>query len=138
MKTKLPLPDNKTVCDICNATFAVNKNSVREERLTLEKDDCSHDVVLTYLYCPNCGKRYPVIMDDETTLPVIEELQGIMLRRVKFAKRGMLIPQKLNDKYKRLNRKLDFKRNKLAEKLNGSFYQTAEGKEQLEYRYHAR
>ena len=57
MKTKLPLPDNKTVCDICNATFAVNKNSVREERLTLEKGDFLHEVVLTYLYCPNCGNR---------------------------------------------------------------------------------
>lgn len=137
-KAKLPIPDNKTVCDICHHQFQVSKDTLKEESITLEKDGQTHDVVLTYLYCPNCGKRYPVIMDDETTLPILHELKDALMRRVRFASKGNPIPKKLDEKYKKLNKKLDFRRQQLAEKFNGSFYQTDEGKEQLEYRYHVR
>ena len=53
------LPDNNTVCDLCHHQFQVSRDTLKEENVTLEKDSLSHDVVLTYLRCPNCGKDTP-------------------------------------------------------------------------------
>ena len=135
---KLPMPDNTTVCDLCHHQFQVSRDTLKEESVTLEKDGLSHDVVLTYLYCPNCGKRYPIIMDDAETLPILRELRNCMVRRMKFYRKQKPVPQKLQEKYTKLNRKLDFKRCKLAEKFNGALYQSEGDTIQLDYRYHAR
>lgn len=136
--TKLPMPDNNTVCDICHYQFQVSRDNLKEENVTLEKDGLAHDVVLTYLCCPSCGKRYPVIMDDADTLPILRELKGCMMRRMKFYGKQKPVPQKLQEKYTKLNRKLDFRRQQLAEKFNGAFYQSEGDTIQLDYRYHAR
>lgn len=136
--TKLPLPDNQTVCDICHHKFQVSRDTLKEENVALEKDGLTHDVVLTYLCCPSCGKRYPVIMDDAETLPLLRELKDCMVRRMKFYGKQKPVPQKLQEKYTKLNRKLDFKRHRLAEKFNGALYQSEGDTIQLDYRYHAR
>lgn len=136
--TKLPLPDNNTVCDLCHHQFQVSRDTLKEENVTLEKDGLTHDVVLTYLCCPSCGKRYPVVMDDAETLPLLRELKDCMVRRMKFYGKQKPVPQKLQEKYTKLNRKLDFKRHKLAEKFNGTLYQSEGDTIQLDYRYHAR
>lgn len=127
-------------CDLCHREFSLTRDVVREEQVTLHKDGLDpHEVQLTYLYCPLCGKRYPVIMDDESTLPLLEKLRNIMAKQAKQAKRGFAPNSQLEKKRKELNRKLDFRRQKLAEKYNGSIYQLENGlMEQLDYRYHAR
>ena len=135
---KLPMPDNKTVCDICHQQFQVSRDTLKEETVILEKDGLTHNVVLTYLRCSNCGKRYPVIMDDADTLPILRELKDCMIRRMKFYGNQKPVPQKLQEKYTKLNRKLDFKRQQLAEKFNGALYQSEGDTIQLDYRYHAR
>lgn len=135
---KLPMPDNNTVCDICHYQFQVSRDNLKEENVTLEKDGLAHDVVLTYLCCPSCGKRYPVIMDDADTLPILRELRDCMMRRMKFYGTQKSVPQKLQEKYTKLNRKLDFRRQQLAEKFNGALYQSEGDTIQLDYRYHAR
>ena len=136
--TKLPLPDNTTVCDLCHHQFQVSRDTLKEENVTLEKDSLAHDVVLTYLCCPSCGKRYPVVMDNAETLSLLRELKDCMVRRMKFYGKQKPVPQKLQEKYTKLNRKLDFKRHKLAEKFNGALYQFEGDTIQLDYRYHAR
>lgn len=135
---KLPMPDNNTVCDICHYQFQVSRDNLKEENVTLEKDGLAHDVVLTYLRCPSCGKRYPVIMDNAETLPLLHELKDCMMRRMKFYGNQKPVPQKLQEKYTKLNRKLDFRRQQLAEKFNGALYQSEGDTIQLDYRYHAR
>ena len=135
---KLPMPDNNTVCDICHYQFQVSRDNLKEENVTLEKDGLAHDVVLTYLRCPSCGKRYPVIMDNAETLPLLHELRDCMMRRMKFYGNHKPVPQKLQEKYTKLNRKLDFRRQQLAEKFNGALYQSEGDTIQLDYRYHAR
>lgn len=127
-------------CDLCHRDFNLTKDVVKEEQVTLHQEGLEpHEVRLSYLYCPLCGKRYPVIMDDETTLPLLEKLRNVMAKQVKQARNGFPQNPQLEKKRKELNRKLDFRRQKLAEKYNGSIYQLENGlMEQLDYRYHAR
>lgn len=136
--TKPPISDNNVVCDLCQHQFQVSQDTLKEENVTLEKDGLAHDVVLTYLYCPNCGKRYPVIMDNSETLPILHELRDCMMRRMRFYRNQKPVPQKIQEKYTKLNRKLDFRRQQLAEKFNGALYQSEGDTIQLDYRYHAR
>lgn len=138
MNKDLNLPSNETFCDICNERIRITKDTLKEENVTLKKDNLSHDVVLTYLCCPSCGKVYPVIMDDKVTLPILHKLRDCMARRMKFYGKQKPIPQKLQEKYTELSRKLNFKRQQLAEKFNGAFYQSEGDTIQLDYRYHAR
>lgn len=127
-------------CDLCHREFHLSKEVLKEEQVTLHKDGLEpHGVQLTYLCCPLCGKRYPVILDDESTLPLLAKLRNIMSKLVKQARKGFQPNSQLEKKHKELNHKLDFRRQKLAVKYNGSLYQLENGLwEQLDYRYHAR
>jgi len=133
-------PVHTVKCDLCGREFRLTKDVLKEEQVTLQKEGMKpHDVTATFLTCPICGKRYPVIVDDETTLPLLEKLQKVLLKQVKQTKRGFKPSPELARKRQQLNWKLDFKRQKLAEKYNESFYQLEDGTlEQLDYRYHAR
>lgn len=127
-------------CDICHQDFQLTPDLLLEKDVTLHKEGLDpHPVKLTILTCPLCGKEYPVIMDDENTLPILEKLRAVMAKQVKGAKKGYPIDHKLGQKRQSLNWKLDFKRQKLAEKYYESFYQLEDGTWiQLDYRYHAR
>ena len=133
-------PEHTIKCDLCHGEFRLTKDVLKEEQVTLHQEWLEpHEVRLTYLYCPLCGKRYPVIMDDETTLPLLEKLRTVMVKRVKLARKGAPKSAELERKHKDLNWKLDFRRQRLAVKYNGSLYQLENGlMEQLDYRYHAR
>lgn len=128
------------VCDLCGRSFKLNPNILREREILLHKESQEpHMVTLTSLTCPICGKEYPVIMDDETTLPILEKMRSIMHKQVRQAKKGFPPNAKLAEKRRQLNWKLDFKRQKLTEKYNGSFYQLEDGTMvQLDYRYRSR
>ena len=133
-------PNTNVKCDICGREFVLNKNVLTEQEITLQKEDLKpHKVRMIFLTCPCCGKEYPVIMDDETTLPLLDKLQVILSKQVKQVKRGFNPSPELARKKQQLNWKLDFKRQKLAEKYNGSFYQLEDGTQvQLDYRYRTR
>lgn len=131
--------DTKVVCDICKKEFDLNKNSLREEHVTLQTDEPGgHPVVLTILQCPRCGKSYTVMLDDDTTLPLLEKLRTVMVKQAKRVKSGFGESAELAEKQRRLNWKLNFKRQKLAEKYYGSLYQLGDSLEQLDYRYRTR
>ena len=130
-------PSNIVTCDICHKDFALTKDFLEEKRVTLEKEGLEPtEVVLTVLTCPHCGKYYTVILDDEETLGISEELRTIVAKEYKLQSKGKQSPEKLTRKHHKLRSKLSFKRHNLAEKFDGSFYQTEDGKEQLDYHYH--
>lgn len=134
-------PSEHTIkCDLCQREFRLNKDVLREVQVTLMKAGLEpHEVTATFLTCPACGKQYPVIVDDETTLPLLAKLRVFLGKQVKQAQKGFKLSPEQERKRKELNRKLDFKRQELAKKYNGSFYQLEDGiMEQLDYRYHAR
>ena len=130
-------PSNLVVCDICHKEFALTKNFLEEKKVVLEKEGIEPtEVVLTILTCPHCGKYYPVILDDEETAGIAAELGKIVAKEYKAQSKGKKPTDKLIRKHHDLRRKLSFKRHQLAEKFDRSFYQTEDGKEQLDYHYH--
>ena len=133
---------NAVTCDLCHRRFQVSKETLKDKWVTLcmEKGSIkiNHEVLMTFLCCPLCGKRYVVIVDDCDTLPILQELKEVMARKLKFSSKKKPIPQKLTEKYNRLNRKLDFKRQRLAKKFDGALYQSEGDTIQLDYRYHTR
>ena len=133
-------PEHTIKCDLCGREFRLTKDVLKEEQVTLQKEGMKpHNVTITFLTCPICGKRYPVIMDDATTLPLLKKLQTVLGKQVKQTQRGFKLSPELARKRQQLNWKLDFKRQKLAEKYNESFYQLEDGTlVQLDYRYHVR
>lgn len=130
--------DTKIVCDICKAEYNVSKDTLREERVTLEKDGISIEATITILQCPVCGKTYPVIVDTCKSLTLLEKVRETYYKRAKYLSKNKPIPTRLDEKYKTLNQKLDFQRQQIAEKFNGAIYQLDGDKIQLDYRYHAR
>lgn len=141
MNNKLRNPaGHKISCDVCRAEFILQSKHVRDEEVTLLKDfdgfSIAHKAMLTYLECPHCGKRYIVIMDDESTLPILSTLREVTAKCYKYASKGN-IPHKLIEKRIELNRKLDNKRRELSEKFRGSRYQLGDCEEQLDYCYRA-
>lgn len=104
-------PEHTIKCDLCHGKFRLTKDVLKEEQVTLHQEGLDpHEVRLTYLYCPLCGKRYPVIMDDETTLPLLEKLRKVLAKQVKLARKGAPKSAELERKHKDLNWKLDFRR----------------------------
>lgn len=132
--------NNKIFCDICGAEFAVTPYTLTENETTLFREGSpeSKPVILTWLQCPHCGKRYICLMDDAETLAILKDLRVAKAKELKFLKANKPVPERLGAKTIKLKRKLDFKRQKLADEYNGSFYQTEDGKEQLDYKIHHR
>lgn len=131
-------PNTTIECDLCKGTFKLAPKHLREVQVTLEKEGLpAHEVILTFLECPICGKRYIVTMDDAKTQTLADKLRGITLKQYKAAKLGKP-SAKLEEKYRDAKWKLGFNRQKLAEKYYGSFYQLEGTTEQLDYRYRTR
>lgn len=137
MAEKVVKPSDLIVCDICHHEFHLTKDHIEEQKVVLQKEGLDDKIVqLTNLTCPRCGKKYVVLVDDGETLILAAALREVFLRRMKRSQKNKEIPERLNNKYERLQLKLKLKRQKLAERYNGSFYQTEDGKEQLDYHHH--
>ena len=135
---KSMLPSTEVQCDICKKTINLTKDNLKEEKVTLTKDGESEEVYMTYLSCPHCGKTYPVMMDDAETALLAKDLRNTYLRKIHYFQLCKHTPQKLEERYRKLNSKLNFKRQNLAKKFDGATYQLDGNTIQLDYRYHAR
>ena len=129
---------NTTMCDLCHKAIQLTPSMLQEKKLVLELEGVEYNTYVTLLFCPHCGKSYPVVLDDWETNEILERLKWLYMRKRGYASKGKPCPSKLEMQIQRLNNKLDFKRRMLAEKFDGAFYQSEAGKERLDYRYHVR
>lgn len=128
---------NTIKCDLCSKDFALTASALKEFNIELMRDGYpNHRVAATFLTCPCCGKQYPVVVDDDTTLLILQELKELYVRGMKYRSKNKEIPERLRNKQQRLTQKLGFNRRKLAEKYNKSYYQLEDGSRmQLDYCY---
>lgn len=133
--------NNRVVCDICGREFGLNKSNLNtvQANLYLGNDTWSDPVEITFLTCPCCGKQYPVIVDDSETTALMEDYKELYKKRQKWLNMKKPVPQKLQAKYKALQKKISFNRMQIAEKYSNASYQLEDGTFiQLDYRYHER
>ena len=130
--------DTKIICDICKKEIELTDKTLRTEHVTLTKDTVAANVEVTLLQCPSCGKVYPVIVDTAESAELLTKTRSAYFKRAKYLRANKKVPQRLEERYQSLNRKLDFKRQQIAEKFNGAIYQLDGDTIQLDYRYHAR
>lgn len=130
--------DTKIICDICKKEIELTDKTLRTEHVTLTKDTGAANVEVTLLQCPSCGKVYPVIVDTAESIELLTKTRSAYFKRAKYLRANKKVPQRLEERYQSLNRKLDFKRQQIAEKFNGAIYQLDGDTIQLDYRYHAR
>lgn len=129
--------NTKVVCRICHKSFRITKDDVEEQTVVLEKEGLLPCVAtLTILHCPVCGKQSVVMADTLETKDLAHQLTSLYTKQMNLQQKGYKIHPKLDQKYTQLERKLNYKRNRLAVEYNRSFYQTEDGKEQLDYHYH--
>lgn len=130
-------PSPEVTCDICHNAFTLTKGCLTENEVTLEKRGLEpKTVTLTTLECPVCGKQYPVTMDDEETKAILQQLTVLYRRMLILQQKNKQVHAKVAKRYQQLERKLGFKRKNLAIEYNRSFYQNADGKQQLDFHYH--
>lgn len=130
-------PSPEVTCDICHNQFTLTKGCLTENEVTLEKKGLEpKTVTLTTLECPVCGKQYPVTMDDEETKAILQELTVLYKRKLILQHKNKQVHAKVAERHRQLERKLGFKRKNLAIEYNRSFYQNADGKQQLDFHYH--
>jgi len=135
--TQAKRPSPLVTCDICHREFSLTKGCLTENKVTLEKRGLEpKEVVLTTLECPCCGKQYSVTMDDQETKDILAELTALHKRKLILLSKNKRVHAKVDERYHRLERKLSFKRKALASEYNKSFYQNADGKQQLDLHYH--
>lgn len=128
----------ETKCDICKRWFTITNGMLHTETVTVINKTGEHRLQVTEATCPLCGKTYPVVIDDAETIKLKLSVEELLRKQLKYIQNNRPAPMRLLAKIDHLNWKLDFKRQNLAKKYNGSFYQTDEGKQQLDYRYHVR
>ena len=129
--------NTNVVCQICHRSFKISKGDIEEQTVVLEKEGLLPCVAtLTILHCPMCGKQSIVMVDTVETRDLAQQLTSLYTKRINLQQKGYKVHSKLDQKYAQLERKLNYKRNCFAVKYNGSFYQTEDGKEQLDYHYH--
>lgn len=128
---------NEVACSHCGGSFSVATGMLSEQTVnsfTLpDKSYLLQRIVITSITCPHCGVKYAVQVDDGDTNKALAELREVMAKRLSYLRKNVPCPVRMEAKYHKLNHKLDFLRAQLAKKLDGSFYQSEEGKEQLDF-----
>lgn len=125
-------------CDICKGEFHISRESLREEKITLDNGKDCTEATITFIQCPLCGKVYPGIVDTTKSLELLAKTRAAYMKRLKYTSKERPVPARLEEKYQKLNKKLDFQRQQIAKKFDGATYQIDGDTIQLDYRYHAR
>lgn len=120
----------KVTCTKCQGTFGLSSVDVVEEEVQL--CDEPKKLILTFYTCPECGKVYTVLVDDEKTLKLkAEYIQSI--QSINYLKRvGKKVSKNMIDRMYQLQGRLKAARDDLNSHYNGSFYQLKDHKEQLD------
>ena len=129
--------NTRVVCQICHQPFSVTRNDLEEKTVVLQKEGLLPCVAtLTIVHCPRCGKQYVVSADTVEIKDLVQQLTELHAKRARLQQKGFKVHPKLDQNYAQLERKINFKRKQVAGEYTGSFYQTEDGKEQLDYHYH--
>lgn len=105
-------------CPECKNNFDVE--SAKKERFKFEGKKF---LWLTYVDCPNCGKRIFCQIDNEETNRIINDISKLLCRILRYKRNGQGIPKKLQSKYNRSSEDLKRIRKDLVAKYNNQWFE---------------
>lgn len=107
-------------CESCGQRFSFDKDGVDVEYgvpFMVKKDRRS--IFVTYYDCPKCDRRHYVQVDDTRSNQMKKATSLMFVRLSKKRINFKDIPKSQNEKFKKLNKKLEDYRFKLKKELNG-------------------
>lgn len=117
-------------CEDCGLKFYLGKDGVvvRYEVPFIVKKD-GRSIFVTYYDCPECDRRHYVQIDDACSNQMKKEtsmmFRKLSKKRINFED----IPKKQNEKFKKLNKKLEDYRFELKKELNNQIIISENGSE---------
>lgn len=105
------------VCEQCNEKFLLGEgiDIVYDKQYNFE----GKSIFLTYYDCPKCGKRHFVQIDDTRSHQMKNEVVKMFIKLSKKRMNDKDIPKTQNEKFKKLNKKLEDYRLNLKKEYHG-------------------
>lgn len=126
----------KLSCDICKNNFVLAYPTATEDEVLLIREwvtigENNTQLYISYFKCPTCGKKYISIVDNHKTLDLKQRMEEIAKQysttsTFKKQERNIIEMKQLQESVKRITQSI-------YRKYQGSFYQTEDGKEQLDF-----
>lgn len=106
-------------CEDCGTKFYLGKNGVEVEYNVpcISKDGRS--IFITYYDCPKCGRRHYVQVDDTRSYQMKKETSSLFRKLSKKRLNFKDISKNQNERFKKLNKRLEDYRFKLKKEFNG-------------------
>lgn len=120
-------------CETCGTKFYLGKNGVEIKYGVPFKTRDGRSIFITYYDCPNCDRRHYVQVDDTRSNKMKKEA-SIMFKKLSKKRLDFKdIPKNQNEKFKKLNKKLEDYRYELKKEFNGQVIISDNG---LEFEVH--
>ena len=114
-------------CETCKERFRVGEDAVKVNYDVHHKTKDGRSMWLTYYDCPWCDRRHYVQIDDTRSRQIKKETLFVFRKLSKKRLNYEDIPKSQNERFKKLNKKLEEYRLELKKELNGSEFVTDEG-----------
>lgn len=116
-------------CEECGIKFYLGTNGVEVKYGVPFTVKDGRSIFITYYDCPNCGKRHYVQVDDTRSNQMKKET-SLMFRKLSKKRLDFKdIPKSQNEKFKKLNKRLEDYRFELKKEFNGQVIIATDGKE---------
>lgn len=116
-------------CEECKARFYIGNGGIELKYGVPFKTKDGRSIFVTYYDCPVCDRRHYVQIDDAHSNQMKKETSRMFIKLSKKRLDFRDIPKSQNEKFKKLNKKLESYRLELKRQLNGQIIVSENGAE---------
>lgn len=116
-------------CENCGIKFRLGPDAVEIKYEVPYKTKDRRSIFITYYDCPKCDRRHYVQIDDVHSNQMKKEVSMMFRKLSKKRLNYEDIPKKQNEKFKKLNEKLENYRFELKKEFNGQIILDSDDKE---------
>lgn len=116
-------------CEDCGTKFYLGENAIEIKYGVPYKTKDGRSIFITYYDCPKCGRRHYVQIDDVRSKQMKKQASALFRKLSKKRINDEDIPKKQNEKFKKLNKRLEDYRFGLKKEFNNQVVITDNGLE---------
>lgn len=116
-------------CEACGERFRLNEGDVELKYGVPYTTKGGRSIFITYYDCPKCGRRHYVQIDDVRSRYMKKETSLMFRKLSKKRMDGKDIPKSQNEKFKKLNNRLEDYRFGLKKEFNNQVVVSDDGSE---------